>query len=356
VAFDDKLKGLRVLVTGHTGFKGGWLSLWLADLGAEVHGFALEPHTTPNLHDLVALTDHVRSRIGDIRDRERVAEVVNDIKPDVVFHLAAQPLVRRSYRDPLESYATNTMGTAHLLEACRGVDNLRAVLCVTTDKVYENREWPWPYRETDGLGGKDPYSASKAAAELVALSYGRAFFAERNVALLTARGGNVIGGGDWSEDRLVPDLVRAHASGEVLRVRSPNAVRPWQHVLGLCHGYLRLVEAALASEVPGEGAWNFGPTAHDFATVRDLVERCGQAGLRAEVSYGAGDNPAETKFLTLDSSKARSALGWDPRLDLDEALVWTADWYLAAARGEAMIDWTRRQIAEYTARMEAPTP
>ena len=346
------LGGLRVLVTGQTGFKGGWLSLWLHRLGAEVYGIGLQPSARPNLFDAVGLDVTISSRIVDIRDAAALREAVCAIQPQLVFHLAAQPLVRQSYRDPLDTFATNVMGTAHLLDACRQLQGLRAVICVTTDKVYENREWPWPYRESDRLGGKDPYSASKASAELVCQCYRRSYFDPRQVPVLTARGGNVIGGGDFSADRLLPDIVRARAAGATLSIRSPEAVRPWQHVLALCHGYLRLAEAALSAQIAPDGAWNFGPSPDDFASVRELVQRCAQAGFAPAVELATRPNPAEAMLLTLDSSKAHQVLGWRPALALDEAIAWTLDWYLAAERGESMGEKTMQQIATYAARLQ----
>lgn len=345
------LRDRRVLVTGHTGFKGGWLSLWLHRLGADVHGLALAPDTSPSLHELLGLSKLVQGHVLDISDAHAVQRAIREIRPEVVFHLAAQPLVRRSHDAPLLTFQTNVMGTAHVLEACRDLPGLKAIVCVTTDKVYENHEWVWPYRETDGLGGKDPYSASKAAAELVALSYRRSYFASQSVPLLTARGGNVIGGGDWSEDRLVPDLFRAQASGRALEIRAPNSLRPWQHVLGLCHGYLLLAERAMAGDVLGEGAWNFGPLAPDCISVAELLNRFAALGIAPEVRVVPGDGKPESRLLALDSSKARNLLGWAPMLDLPEAIGWTAEWYLQAARGQDMRSLTVAQIDAYSARI-----
>jgi CDP-glucose 4,6-dehydratase len=344
-------RGRRVLVTGHTGFKGGWLALWLARMGAEVHGIALPPDTTPALHDVAGVAAHVRGRICDITHAAPLAQAVQAIGPEVVFHLAAQPLVRRSHDEPLLTFATNVMGTAHLLEACRAVPGLRAVVVVTTDKVYENREWAWPYREVDPLGGKDPYSASKAAAELAALAWRRSYFAAAGVPVLTARGGNVIGGGDWAQDRLVPDLFRAHAAGRALEIRAPGSVRPWQHALVLCHGYLDLAEAAMAGRITGEGAWNLGPQPHDCVAVSDLLARFAAAGVAPEIRVVPGDGKPESRLLALDASRARADLGWRPALDLAEAVDWTARWYLAAAAGGDMLAETLAQIDTYAGRL-----
>jgi len=347
------LAGLRVLVTGHTGFKGGWLSLWLQQIGAEVHGISLAPDTNPNLHNLLDLRARVASRLLDIRHQDALHEAINEIRPQVVFHLAAQPLVRRSYRQPVETFATNVLGTVHLLEACRTVRDLRAVVCVTTDKVYENQEWAWPYREIDPLGGKDPYSASKAATEIAVRAYQRSFFAERGVPVVTARGGNVIGGGDYSEDRIVPDILRALAQGKPLDIRLPDAVRPWQHVLTLCHGYLRLAEAAMAGEISADSAWNFGPAEADIVRVRALVERFAALGLAPELRFRAQTQMPESRLLRLDSSRARGELGWRPGLHLDETVQWTVDWYRSAMRGDDMAALSLAQIEAYTRKIEA---
>lgn len=347
----DFWRGRRVLVTGHTGFKGGWLALWLARMGAEVHGIALPPETTPALHDLAGIGTQVQGRMLDITDAAALAQAVAAIAPQVVFHLAAQPLVRLSHDEPLRTFATNVMGTANLLEACRGVPGLQAVVVVTTDKVYENREWVWPYRETDPLGGKDPYSASKAAAEMAVLAWRRSYFAAAGVPVLTARGGNVIGGGDWSADRLVPDLMRALAARRALDIRAPASVRPWQHVLVLCHGYLDLAEAAIDGAVPGEGAWNLGPLPPDCVPVSDLLDRFASAGVAPGVRVVPGDGKPEARMLALDSAKARAELGWRPALELPEAVDWTARWYRAAAAGADMQAETWAQIDAYAARL-----
>lgn len=344
-------RGRRVLVTGHTGFKGGWLSLWLSRLGAEVHGIALAPDTEPALHRLAQVDQRVAGRLIDITDAVALARAVDDIGPQVVFHLAAQPLVRLSHDAPLRTFATNVMGTANLLEACRGLPDLQAIIAVTTDKVYENREWLWPYRESDPLGGKDPYSASKSAAEMAVLAWRRSYFATRDVPVLTARGGNVIGGGDWSADRLVPDLFRALESGRRLAIRAPASIRPWQHVLGLCHGYLALAEAAVTRRIPGEGAWNFGPLSPDCIPVADLLARFAAAGCAPGVDVVPGDGKPESRLLALDSSQARGDLGWRPALELPEAIDWTTRWYLAAAAGADMHAETLDQIDTYAARL-----
>ncbi len=324
--FADVYRGRRVLLTGHTGFKGSWLALWLHEMGAEVTGLALAPNADPNHWDLLSLP--IDDRRNDVRDAMAVRQLVEAIRPEVVFHLAAQPLVRRSYRDPLETWSTNVMGTANVLDACRQVAETRAIVVVTTDKCYENREWPWGYREVDRLGGHDPYSASKAATELVATSFRRAFFEVPSAPLLaTARAGNVIGGGDWSEDRLIPDLVRAIDRGEPLEIRSPQATRPWQHVLESLSGYLLLGQRLLASERAAADAWNFGPDTDGNRSVLEVLDRFAGHWPGARWQLSASPQPHESRLLFLDSAKARSALDWKPVWNIHKALQHTAEWY-----------------------------
>jgi CDP-glucose 4,6-dehydratase len=344
--FGDCYRGRRVLLTGHTGFKGSWLALWLTEMGAHVTALALAPATAPNHWDLLGL--ELAERRLDVRDAAAVARAVAEAAPEIVFHLAAQPLVRRSYRDPLETWATNVMGTANLLEACRNTPGVRAIIAVTTDKCYENREWAWGYRENDRLGGHDPYSASKAGAELVAASYRSAFFHGADAPLLaTARAGNVIGGGDWSEDRLIPDLVRAAGAGATLEIRAPGATRPWQHVLESLGAYLLLGQQLLAGRRELAGAWNFGPDQEGNRTVAEVL-----AGLRRhwgeldwEVSSAA--QPHEANLLYLDSSKAKAELGWRPVWGLDQTLAATAAWYRRHLLDGATL--SREQLAAYIA-------
>lgn len=345
-AFGSAYHGRRVLVTGHTGFKGSWLCLWLQALGAEVTGLALDPPSDPSHWDLLQLSisDH---RI-DIRDEAEVRRIVAAARPEVVFHLAAQPLVRRSYREPVTTWATNVMGTVHVLEAARHVPDVRAVVVVTTDKCYEDREWPWAYRERDRLGGHDPYSASKAGAELVAASYRTAFLRQpSNPLLATARGGNVIGGGDWSEDRLIPDLVRSVSAGDPLVIRSPRATRPWQHVLDCLSGYLLVGQRLLSGDATCAGAWNFGPDGEGSRTVERVLEDLARTWPQLEWQVTADPQPHEAGLLQLDSAKAKMELGWRPVWNLHQAIQYTANWYrLVLESGELP---SAEQLAAYVA-------
>lgn len=335
--------GQSVLVTGHTGFKGGWLSLWLHELGAQVHGYSLDPRPAPSLFDAARVNSILASDIrADLADRRRLAESIERARPKVVFHLAAQPLVRESYRNPLATLASNVMGTAHVLDAARNFDSIKAIVVVTTDKVYENRETAHAYCETDPLGGHDPYSASKAAAEIVTSSYRRSYFTGdqgHSARVATARAGNVIGGGDWAEDRLIPDCLRAFASGKPARVRFPLSVRPWQHVLDPIAGYLLLAQQLLSPE-GGEyaKAWNFGPDERCRSTVGEVAGLAARYwGEQATVEPDAGSShPHEAALLTLDSAFARRALGWKPLWSLEQAVERTVSWQRAWKRGEDM--------------------
>ena len=327
-------RGKRVLLSGHTGFKGAWLALWLHRLGAEVTALALPPSTTPSLFGLAGIEQLVDSRFADLRDAAAVRALVHAARPELVLHLAAQALVRASYEQPLQTFATNVMGTAHVLDALRGLDSVRVALVVTTDKVYRNREWAYPYREDDALGGHDPYSASKAAAELVCASYRDAFLRKQGVAVASARAGNVIGGGDWSADRLLPDAMRAWQGGKVLMVRRPAAIRPWQHVLDPLSGYLRLAQR-LHEDGALAGAYNFGPLTHEAATVHEVIELARQNHGSGE--WQAGDQaqgPHEAGWLALEVAKARVELGVAPRWSLREAVTRTVAWYCRQAKGE----------------------
>ena len=340
-------RGRRVFVTGHTGFKGGWLALWLARLGAEVHGFALPPPTTPSFHDACDVAGRIESStLGDIAEADVVADALRRARPEVILHLAAQPLVRHSYDAPLETFRVNVMGTLHLLEAARHTPGVRAVVNVTTDKCYENREGVLPYAEGDPMGGRDPYSASKGCSELASAAYRRSFLGPAHIQLATARAGNVIGGGDWAQDRLVPDILRALDAGETVAIRSPQAVRPWQHVLDPLSGYLMLAEKLFTDGDRFADAWNFGPVDEGRA-VRWIVERlCGQHPGSSWSSDPSAARP-EAQTLRLDSSKARACLGWWPRWSIETALDRTLSWHRAWRSGASMADVTLAQLADY---------
>ena len=345
-------RGKRVLLTGHTGFKGSWLGLWLKEIGAQVSGLSLAPDTDPSLYQLLDGNPTDERGICDIRDRDAVGKRVRATHPQIVFHLAAQPLVRAGYRDPVGTYETNVQGTANLLDALRDVADLRSIVVVTTDKVYENPENGQAFVETDPLGGHDPYSASKAAAEIVTASYRSSFFAARNIGVATARAGNVIGGGDWADDRLIPDAIRAWSKGEKLAVRRPAAIRPWQHVLEPLYGYMLLAER-LWHEPHSVRAMNFGPDHASAASVGDVLEL-------ARNAYGAGDvdlsdveeGPHEAGYLMLDSTRATRELGYHPRWNLDETLLKTMDWYRGLAKGEKAMDLCLKDIAAYNATLK----
>ena len=345
--------GKRVLITGHTGFKGGWLSLDLASQGANLFGVALDPESNPNLFSAARIESIMNSRIVDIRDFPSLLKAVDEIKPEVVFHLAAQPLVRRSYAQPLETFAVNTMGTANVLEAVRRVGSARVIVAVTTDKCYENHESPFGYKETDRLGGHDPYSASKAGAEIVAAAYRSSYFhpqefAKHGVALATARAGNVIGGGDWSEDRLIPDMVRAFSSNRPVAIRNPQAVRPWQHVLEPIAGYVHLAERLWDDPENFASSWNFGPEINDTISVGEVVKTFAEFwGIGASWDFDSTPQPHETGMLRLDCSKAARELGWTPRLNIRQALSRTAEWYQEFLHGADMLRFTSHQIDSY---------
>lgn len=341
--------GKRVLLTGHTGFKGAWLSLWLNRLGADVTGISLPPETQPNLFTL-ARPDLAASHFQDIRDAAKLAELVRAASPEIILHLGAQALVRPSYQDPLGTFATNVLGTANLLEAVRSVEPARVVVAITTDKVYRNLEHAFPYRETDHLGGHDPYSASKAACEIVISSYRDSFLSEKGVAVASARAGNVIGGGDWSADRLLPDAVRAWQSGKVLHVRRPEAKRPWQHVLEPLSAYLVLAER-LWSDPSLADAFNFGPVSHEAAPVRQVIEIARASYGHGDVQYGDGtEGPHEAGWLALETAKARHILDIEPRWSLTEAVDRTMKWYRAHRDGADARALCETEIAEYEAR------
>jgi CDP-glucose 4,6-dehydratase len=358
-SFLDFYYGKRVFLTGHTGFKGGWLALWLANIGAEIHGYALEPPTEPNFFAVCGLqkvfTNHT---IADIRAADALTKAVQKAKPDIVFHLAAQPLVRQSYEDPVATYATNVMGTVNLLEAVKQTPSVRAVVNVTTDKCYENREWVWPYRENEPLGGLDPYSSSKACSELVTAAYRNSFFNYSNPpsalqpsnslpGIATARAGNVIGGGDWAKDRLIPDFLRAIEAGQILIIRSPDAVRPWQHALEALSGYLMLAKALYEQGSSFADAWNFGPDEGDSHSVQWIVDYLCRKIPNARWKQSKTTQPHEAHTLRLDSSKARALLGWRPRWSLRIALEKTLEWHQAWKQGSDMAGTTLKQIQQY---------
>ena len=341
-------KGRRVFLTGHTGFKGGWLALWLRELGAEVQGYALATNTDPALWQVARIHERVSSTLADIRDSQNLADAIAAFCPEVVLHLAAQPLVRESYRVPAETYAVNVTGTLNLLEAVRRSESVRAVVVVTTDKCYDNQEWVWPYREQDPLGGRDPYSSSKACTELVCASWRDSFLRDAGIALATARAGNVLGGGDWSAGRLMPDILRTWYAGESLTLRYPQAVRPWQHVLEPLSGYLCLAQALVEQGDSVAAAWNFGPDADGLVSVGEVVERLSRRwGGEVHWEIGHLEQPHEAALLALDSAKARAKLGWRPRWTLDQALDRTLEWHCAWRAGADMQAFTRDQIAAY---------
>jgi CDP-glucose 4,6-dehydratase len=342
-------QGKRVLLTGHTGFKGGWLSLWLQSMNAELLGVALNPPTQPALFDVARVREGMEHQIADIRDYEKIKSLMAAFMPEIVIHMAAQPLVRLSYQSPVETYATNVMGTVHVLEAARHVDTVRAIVNITTDKCYENKEWSWGYRENEPMGGHDPYSSSKGCAELVSNAYRKSFLSGQGVALATARAGNVIGGGDWASDRLVPDTLSALERNEPVLIRNPHAIRPWQHVLEPLSGYLMLAQSLYEhGQIDAEG-WNFGPRDEDAKPVQWIAEHlCDAWGNGSTWSLQKGEHPHEANFLKLDISKARQRLQWSPRWSLDVALSHIVDWHRAWLANENMRSVCLQQIANYS--------
>jgi CDP-glucose 4,6-dehydratase len=342
--------GKRVFLTGHTGFKGSWLSLWLESLGAQVHGLALEPATHPNLFTVAKVASSMASSsIGDIRDLAIVKRAMQDSQPDIVIHMAAQPLVRQSYADPVETYATNVMGTVHILEVARHVHSVKAIVVVTTDKCYDNKEWDWGYREDEPLGGHDPYSNSKGCAELVTSAYRKSFLKSGGIAVATARAGNVIGGGDWANDRLVPDILRAFEQNSPVVIRNPQAIRPWQHVLEPLSGYLSLAEHLYTRGQAYAQGWNFGPKDDDARPVQWIVEHMIKTwGKGASWQEDAGSHPHEARYLKLDISKAKARLGWQPRWTLATALEHIGIWHQAWHAHDDMHQLCLDQIQQYT--------
>ena len=356
LSFSDELvaayAGKKVLVTGHTGFKGSWLSLWLYLLGASVYGGSLEPPSEPSMFSAIDLADVVHTTHTDIRSFDNISGLMRDVQPEVVFHLAAQPMVRKSYVEPRETFETNVMGTVNVLEAARSIDSVLVMVNVTSDKCYENREWVWGYRESDPMGGHDPYSASKGCAELVASSYMRAFFApDQRPSLGSVRAGNVIGGGDWGEDRLVPDCIRALSQGVPVKIRNPYATRPWQHVLEPLSGYLILGARLLSGETSLCGGWNFGPKDETTFNVGALVDILCSLWGQGQYEIDDVQHIHEAHMLKLDCSKARSTLDWSAILSISDALKLTIDWYKAFYRGKPMPvlrEFTQQQINYYT--------
>lgn len=347
---NDFWRGKSVFLTGHSGFKGGWLSLWLQSLGAVVHGYALKPPTDLNLFTVAEVATNMASNtIADIREADKLRDTMQKVGPQVVFHFAAQPLVRYSYLHPVDTYSTNVMGTVNLFEAVRTTPSVKAVVNVTSDKCYENREWVWGYRENEAMGGFDPYSSSKGCAELVTSAYRRSFLDSTGVALATARAGNVIGGGDWGGDRLLPDILRVLDAGTTLNIRSPKSIRPWQHVLEPLSGYMRLAECLYHEGAAFAEAWNFGPDDEDARSVGWIVGRL--AEIRQDLKWQADPSPQphEAHYLKLDSSKAKSRLRWQPRWHLQTALQKTLEWHQAWRRGDDMRTVTLQQIEHYQA-------
>ena len=338
----------RVLVTGHTGFKGSWLCLWLEELGAEVCGFSLKPAAGPNLFAEADVGRDIKNTFADIRDQNAIYEAIATFQPEIVIHMAAQPLVRRSYQDPVDTYSTNIMGTVNLLEAVRQFEGVRAVVNVTTDKCYENKEWVWPYREDEPLGGHDPYSSSKACAELVTQAYRKSFYHSSNTALATARAGNVIGGGDWSDDRLIPDILLAFQEKNPVVIRNPQAIRPWQHVLESLHGYLLLAENLFNEGHSFSEAWNFGPRDEDAKSVGWIMDEISlRWGEDASWVNDEKDNPHEATYLKLDISKAKRRLGWSPKWNLDQTLDHIVSWHKGWLQKRPARELCLEQIQEF---------
>lgn len=340
----------KVLVTGHTGFKGSWLSLWLQELEATVCGLALSPNTQPNLFELANVSYHMESHIIDIRHFDAIHKIIHTFKPDIIIHMAAQPLVRYSYDHPIETYETNVMGTVNILEAAKTCESVKAVVNVTTDKCYDNKEWVWGYREHDPMGGYDPYSSSKGCSELVTAAFRDSYYKNLGKGLASARAGNVIGGGDWSLDRLIPDVMKCIPKNEQVIIRNPQAIRPWQHVLEPLSGYLLLAEKLFIDPLRYSSAWNFGPHLNDTMTVENIVKKIfdswydDQKGWKIEPFE---DQPHEAHFLKLDISKAISELQWQPKLNLDTAIQWTVDWYQGWMQKQDMQQFIVRQIGQY---------
>ena len=351
--FNDFYRGRKVFITGHTGFKGSWLSILLNWLGADVHGYALKPPTNPSLYEIAKVDQIVSSTIGDIRNFNFLAEKLNDINPEIIIHMAAQPLVRESYKNPRETYEINVMGTVNLLDAARQVKSVKAILNITTDKCYENKEWLWGYRENEPIGGYDPYSNSKGCSELVTASFRNSFFNSKEykshgVALASARAGNVIGGGDWASERLIPDFIRSITLGEKVIIRNPYAIRPWQHVLEPLSGYLTLCEKLFSGGSFFAEGWNFGPNDEDAKNVEWITNKiCQLWGQDAAYDLDKKPQPHEAGYLKLDCSKAKALLAWHPQWNIDKSLKMIVDWHKASLNNANMRDFTVGQIKEY---------
>lgn len=343
-------QGKSVFLTGHTGFKGGWLAIWLSNMGASVHGYAIRPPTKINLFNEAKIEDYIASStIADLREAKTLQNTMQAANPDIVIHMAAQPLVRDSYKDPVETYTSNIIGTVNLFEAVRNTPTVRAVVNITTDKCYENREWLWPYRENEPMGGHDPYSCSKACAELVTSSYRRSFFEESNIQLASVRAGNVIGGGDWGFDRLIPDFLRALDMKQTLIIRSPKAIRPWQHVLEPLSGYIMLAEKLFMVQSKFSEGWNFGPDDADSRSVEWIVSHLCHQIPGANWKLDNKSHPHEANTLKLDSTKAKTLIKWTPRWNLETALDKTIEWHAAWKQGSNMADVCLQQIKSYDA-------
>ncbi len=346
----DFWAGRNVLLTGHTGFKGAWLAQWLHHLGANVTGLSDAPLSGQSLYTKLGTNVFQREIFADIRNEQATQDAILDCKPNIVMHLAAQSLVRYSFNNPIETMATNIMGTAHILNAIREVPSCKAVVCITSDKCYENREWVWPYRENDPMGGHDPYSSSKGAAELVISSFRNSYFSQPGTQIASARAGNVIGGGDWAQDRLIPDCIRAFENDEGVEIRNPAATRPWQHVLEPLSGYLILAERLANKPTKYDEGWNFGPNACDVKPVEDLANQLTHLwGGSARWSLAKGAQPHEATALNVDASKARHRLNWAPKLSLEQALSWTVNWHQRIQAGETARSLCLEQIEQYTA-------
>ena len=340
--------GKRVLLTGHTGFKGSWLSLWLQSLDAVVCGISLDPPTLPAMFDVASVAEGMSHQVADIRDFEKINKLISIFKPEIIIHMAAQPLVRLSYKQPVDTYATNVMGTLHVFEAARCAGSVRAIVNITTDKCYENREWDWGYRENEPMGGHDPYSSSKGCVELLSGAYRKSFFESEGISLATARAGNVIGGGDWAIDRLVPDILRALEQHKPVQIRNPHAIRPWQHVLEPLSGYLLLAECLFEHGQQYAEGWNFGPRDEDAQQVNWIVQRlCQEWGGESSWELQPGEHPHEAHYLKLDISKANQRLLWSPRWSLQDALAKISEWHKAWLAGSNMRTISLQQISDY---------